>query len=69
MSSCPDFPIQNTKKIYKFFNNNYENLINSNTLPIINNCLITRYHDIGCSCINCKNCIDEIKEGKRDVYL
>ena len=62
MSSFPNFYLKNNEKIYKFFNNQYENNINSNTLPIIEDCLHTRYHDIGCLCINCRNCVDEIKE-------
>lgn len=33
---------------------------NKQTLPIIKQCFITRYHDIGCECLNCRKCREEI---------
>ena len=62
MSSFPNLYFKNNEKTFKFLNNHYENNAHSATLPIIEDCLTTRYHDIGCLCINCRNCIDEIKD-------
>jgi hypothetical protein len=49
-----NYPIQNIKLT------NVNKLTNKETLPIINDCLITRYHDVGCDCINCRHCKEEI---------
>ena len=33
---------------------------NSNTLPLIEECMMSRYHDIGCDCFSCRKCREEI---------
>jgi len=50
------FPFTNNIDITE----NYNDKTDQPTYKIINECIQTRYHDIGCQCVKCKLCSDLI---------